>query len=98
MDNTYQLVQWTGEEYDMVGAAFLSSQDVIVLKTGIFRLDHIRAIVHLPKIEEDVPTVEGETEHDVIVTEMGDFDREMYELLTSSGIDLGDIVNEGRVK
>lgn len=100
VDNTFQLIEWTDEEYVKVGEAFTSGFDVIVLKTGIFRLDHIRAIVYLEAIEEPEDQ-EGDPipdENGMIVTEMGAFEKDVFDLLVQNGIEVGNVIGERRSK
>jgi hypothetical protein len=97
-DNTYQLVEWTRDEYDLVGEAMMDDAHVIVLNKGIFRLDHIRAIVHLDKMEEENNNTPVNDDEGMVITEMGAFEKEVYDLLVASGIELGDVLGERRKK
>lgn len=92
VDNTYQLVQWTQKEFKEVGMAMGEGKLVGLLDDGLFRLDHIRAIVFLPPVPE--PTEEEKkVQEEEQLTEWGFVDAESARWLKENGIDLGKGVN-----
>lgn len=92
VDNTYQLVEWTEEEFHQVAREMAVDKTVVVVDKCLFRLKDIRAIVYLPPVpEEEEPPKDEKT---VIITEVGSFDRELYDTLVENGYDLGDVLGE----
>lgn len=84
VDNTYQLVDWTNDSFEYVYEAMAIGKHIAMIDKCIFRLTDIRAIVHIPPEPEEEPVTE-EDEEGMVITEMGKYDREMYELLVSMG-------------
>ena len=96
VDNTYQLVDWTEEQLPRVYDDMLHDDKVTIIDKCIFRLSDIRAIVHIPQEEEN----EKEEKQQLVVTEMGAYERELYELLVQNGFaeELGNVIGEKGVK
>lgn len=96
IDNTYQLVEWTDEDLKEVAILMSDNRPIAVVSKCIYRLSDIRAIVHIPPVPEE----EEEEKQPMVVTEMGAYERELYEFLVESGYapDMGDIVGEKGVK
>jgi hypothetical protein len=82
VDNSYRMVDWTEDEYELVGACITDNKHAVVLKDGIFILDHIRAIVHLVPIVEEAPEENQ-------LTDWGFVDPQTAEWLRANGINLG---------
>lgn len=84
IDNTFQVVDWTKEEFATVSQSMYSDDKVVILTDGIFRLSDIRTIVFLPKVvEEDLEQIEvNENE----LSEWGFADPEAVAWLREQGI------------
>lgn len=86
VDNTYQMVDWTDYQLHLVHEAMKDCEHVIMIDRCIFKLDHIRSIVFIPPVvEEEKPEQEEAT---VIETNMGTFEKEMFELMQQMGIEM----------
>jgi len=101
VDNTYQLVEWTNDQLGLVYRDMCEGKTHTLVAKCIFRLEDIRAIVHLvipeePEVKEhDKPAFDVD-ENGMIITELGSFTKEEFELLTNSGIELGEVIGERR--
>lgn len=99
VDNTYQLVEWTIDHLALVYKDMSENKPIIMVDKCIFRTNDIRAIVHLeqepeqPKEDEVLVDEEG-----MVVTEMGTYEKEIYDLLVAQGIDVGNVIGERRNK
>jgi hypothetical protein len=58
-------------------------------------LSDIRAIVHIPLPEEE-ETILEDGEKEIIVTEMGVYEKELFDMLVQNGYDVGTVVIEGK--
>lgn len=92
VDNNYQLVEWTEDQLDNVYRDMSSGEEVSLVDKCIFRLKDIRAITYLPPIVEEEET--PEEEQTVVLTEMGTYDKEIFELMQQLGVDVGEIKGE----
>lgn len=90
-DNTFQLVNWTEDQLFRVEVAMNTHRPAIMLDKSIFRLADIRAITYLPPVEESTDKTDGKG---IVITEMGEFERELYNTLVQGGYELGDIIGE----
>lgn len=93
VDNTYQLVEWTEDQLLRIETAMNVGRAVIMLDKCIYRLSHIRAIVYLPPVPEEENTEQSE-ESTMVVTEMGAYEKELYDLLVNNGYDPGIVLGE----
>lgn len=91
VDNTYQLVDWTEDDFNKVYELMMVKNPFAMVDKCIYRLSDIRAIVFLPPVpeEEEVPD-----EKTVVITETGSFEKELYDTLVENGYDLGDVLGE----
>lgn len=95
VDNTFQLVDWTEEQLEFVYRTMGEGKEIAFLEKCIFRLSDIRAIVHIPLPEEE-ETVLEDGEKEIIVTEMGVYEKELFDMLVQNGYDVGTVVIEGK--
>jgi hypothetical protein len=94
VDNTYQLVNWTNDQLHTVYKDIEAGKKATLMDKCIFKLDDIRAIVFLPPVLEKEETEEGEEKEDMVITEMGAYEKELYDLLQVNGIPLGKVIGE----
>jgi hypothetical protein len=95
VDNNYQLVEWTEDQLSLVANDMNECEEVTLIDKCIFRLKDIRAITYLPLVPDHEQPSEEEENNGIVVTEMGKYDRELYDLLQVNGIDLGVVLKEG---
>lgn len=95
IDNTYQIVDWTKDEFKSVGRSMAEGKQVVVLDDQVFRLHDIRAIVFLPEPKQEAVRTKDEKIADAEnqMTEWGFVDQETAEWLRAQGIDLSKGVN-----
>ena len=86
VDNTYQLVEWTNEEFFDVAKDMSEGRTIAVVNRCLYRLIDIRAIVYIPPVSD----VEAEKDAQVI-TESGVYERELFEQLKEMGYELGEV-------
>jgi hypothetical protein len=102
IDQTYQLVNWTNDQLYTVYQQMNDGVNVILMDKCIFKVADIRAITYLEPLEEEEKSTEEINEEDakkgVVITEMGTYDKELFELLQSMGHDMGEIQSEKGVK
>lgn len=92
IDNTYQLVDWTKAELQLVGELMANDKTATIVGDDIFRISDIRAIVFLPPVPE--PTVEEKkAEAEQQLSEWGFVDPETQRWLRDVGIDVTKGVN-----
>lgn len=82
-DNSYRMVDWTEDEFELVGACIIESKNAVVLKDGIFVLHDVRAIVLIPPIVEEI------TDDENNLTDWGFVDAQTAEWLRAQGIEVG---------
>jgi hypothetical protein len=93
IDNTYQLVEWTDDEFCQMFDC-MNNEDsfpVALIDKCIYRVRDIRTIVYLPPVPVEEQTEEKE---DMVITEMGAYEQELYNLLVQNGVDLGDVLGK----
>jgi hypothetical protein len=95
VDNTFQLVDWTIDQLAIVYRDMDENKQITMIDRCIFRLSDIRAIVHIPLPEEE-ETILEDGEKEIIVTEMGVYEKELFDMLVQNGYDVGTVVIEGK--
>lgn len=91
VDNTYQLVEWTEEEFNDVTFHMIKGGHFATVNKCIYRLTDIRAIVYLPPVPEEEELPE---ENPIVITESGSFEKELYDTLVQNGYDLGTVLGQ----
>jgi hypothetical protein len=94
IDNTYQVVEWSKPEFQTVGDAMVRDQAAVVLEEGIFKINHIRAIVFLPPVPVLTPEEQKAKDEDDALSEWGFTAPDVQEWLKSQGINVNKGVNQ----
>jgi hypothetical protein len=94
IDNTYQVVEWSKPEFQEVGKAMINNESAVLLEEGIFKIDHIRAIVFLPPVPVLTPEEQkAKEEDDAGLSEWGFVDPDVQQWLKSQGFNINKGVN-----
>lgn len=62
LNDSYQIVEWTKDEFKQVGEDMRAGFDIVALEDGIFRVRDVRAIVYLPPVPEKEPPTQQEVD------------------------------------
>jgi hypothetical protein len=94
IDNTYQVVEWSKPEFKIVGKAMEEDKVAVMLEEGIFKINHIRAIVFLPLVPVLTPEEQkAKEEDDAGLSEWGFVDPDVQQWLKSQGFNINKGVN-----
>jgi hypothetical protein len=94
IDNTYQVVEWSKPEFQLIGEAMEKGKHAILLEEGIFKIKDIRAIVFLPPVPVLTPEEQKAKDEDDALSEWGFTAPDVQEWLKSQGINVNKGVNQ----